>query len=294
LLGRLQRRSGDAAAASPPEAPANDLPSLLEALNKLSPNKQVNVYEQWPGPQFTLDHGVTVTARSTKERRRFVRPIDAPMLEWLGGLAAGDVFYDVGANCGSLTLAAGAMHGDGVKIVAIEPGYANFESLARNLSHNGMLGFVVPLQVALLDRTGLEPINYYRSTAAGTSLHAVGRPLDHEDNEFTPVETQMVPAYALDDLIDLLKLPEPTHVKVDVDGTEGPLLLGATKTLARGAIEELLVEIVDHDRAGTRLSGVRTLLERHGYEPEETFRHNAEDSESFVADHLFRRHRGSR
>ncbi len=262
---------------------------VLEAINKLSPVKQVAVYEQWSGPEIQLDNGITVTARSKKERRRFTRPIDAAMLAWLGGLAAGDAFYDVGANCGSLTLAAGAMHGDGVKIVAIEPGYANFESLARNLSHNGMLGFVIPLQVALLERTRLEPINYYRSTAAGTSLHAVGRPLDQEDNEFTPVETQMVPAYALDDLIATLGLPEPTHVKVDVDGTEGPLLQGATETLARGAIEELLVEIVDHDRAGTRLSSVTSLLGRYGYEPAEMFSHHVRDSRSFVADHLFRR-----
>ncbi len=181
------------------------------------------------------------------------------------------------------------MHRDGVRIVAIEPGYANFESLARNLSDNRMLGFVIPLQVALLDGTRLEPINYYRSTGAGTSLHAVGPPLDHEGNEFTPVETQMVPAYALDDLIGALRLPEPTHVKIDVDGTEEPLLEGATKTLASGTVKELLVEIVDHDRAGTRLSSVQRLFERHGYGLAETFSHHADDSKSFVADHLFRR-----
>jgi FkbM family methyltransferase len=151
-----------------------------------------------------------------------------------------------------------------------------------------MLGFVIPLQIALLDRTGLEPINYYKSTAAGTSLHSVGRAVDHEDNEFKPVETQIVPAYRLDDLVEVLKLPEPTHVTIDVDGTEGPLLQGATGILARGSIRELLVEIVDHDRAGTRLASVRSLLESHGYERAETFRHHEEDSASFVADHLFR------
>ncbi len=151
-----------------------------------------------------------------------------------------------------------------------------------------MLGFVIPLQIALLDRTGLEPINYYKSTAAGTSLHSVGRAVDHEDKEFTPVETQVVPAYRLDDLLEVLKLPEPTHVKIDVDGTEGPLLQGATNTLARGSIRELLVEIVDHDREGTRLASVRGLLESHGYERAETFRHHEKDGSSFVADHLFR------
>jgi FkbM family methyltransferase len=185
------------------------------------------------------------------------------------------------------------MHGEKITIVAIEPGYANFESLTRNLSQNNMLGFVIPLQVALLDRTGLEPINYYRSTAAGTSLHAVGEAVDHEDNAFTPVETQMVPAYTLDDLLAVLKLPPPTHVKIDVDGTEGPLLDGAARTLAGGSIEELLVEVVDHDREGTRLASITALLASHGYELEETFSHHPADTKSFVADHLFRRRGGA-
>jgi FkbM family methyltransferase len=268
-------------------------------LKSLSAEKQTSVHELWAGPEIKLANGVTVTVRSKKERRRFVRPVDGEVLEWLRSFQAGDVFYDVGANCGSLTLAAGGMHGERISIVAIEPGYANFDSLARNLSHNSMLRFVIPLQVALLDRTGLEPINYYKSTAAGTSLHSVGRAVDHEDKEFEPVETQVVPAYRLDDLVEVLKLPEPTHVKIDVDGTEGPLLQGATSILARGNIKELLVEIVDHDREGTRLASVRSLLEIHGYERAETFRHHEEDSASFVADHLFRqrnapsdRHRG--
>lgn len=262
---------------------------LVKALNALSPTKQVTVCELWPGPSIKLDSGITVTARSKKERRRFTRPVDAEVLEWFGSLGEGDVLYDVGANCGSLTLAAGAMHGDAITIVSIEPGYANFESLTRNLSQNGMLGFVIPLQIALLDRTGLEPINYYKSTAAGTSLHAVGAAVDHEDNEFTPVETQMVPAYTLDDLISVLKLPVPTHVKIDVDGTEGPLLEGAARTLEAGSIQELLVEVVDHDRAGTRLKAITALLAGHGYETAETFSHHVADTKSFVADHLFRR-----
>lgn len=291
--GQVDRHPG-AQGARPKGRPRNllgalGLPELVESLHRLSAPKQLSVIEQWPGVETALGNGTVVVTRTKKEHRRFTRPIEAEMLRWLEGLGAGDVFYDIGANCGSLTLAAGAIHGSALKVVAIEPGYANFESMVRNLSRNDMLGFVVPLQVALLDRTRLEPINYNAGTAAGLALHAVGRPLDHLGNEFTAVETQMVLAYALDDLLDIGGLPAPTHVKIDVDGVEAPLLEGAARTLASGSIEELLVEVVDHDRAGTRMAAVQSYLERHGYEMVETFRHHAGDSQSFVADHLFRR-----
>lgn len=262
--------------------------SLAATLSSLSPRKQAQIGELWPGLEIELENGLTVTARSKKEYRRLIKPIDQQVLDWFSSFEAGDVLYDIGANCGTLTLTAGAMHRGHINIVAIEPGFANFESLARNLSHNGMLGFVIPLQVAVLDRTGLEAINYNTSTRAGMSLHAVGRPADHEGREFTPIETQMIPTYALDDLIGTLSLPNPTRVKIDIDGYEEALLRGAAKTLGRGSIRELLIEVVDHDRAGTRLSSLQHLLANNGYDLAQTFRHHADDSDSFVGDYLFR------
>jgi FkbM family methyltransferase len=303
VLGRLQRRvpapenaasahtEQDGDAARPPKIHRDerDVERLVEIAGALGPVKLTSLLERLPVPEFEAGNGVTVLARTKKERRRFEKPIEGPVLEWLASMSGGDVFFDVGANCGSLTLAAGALRGSGIRIVAIEPGYANFESLVRNLSRNRMLDFVIPLQIALTDRTGLQPINYYGSTDAGTSLHAVGEALDHEDHEFTPVEVQTVAAFTLDDAIEVLHLPDPTHVKVDVDGSEGALLRGAERTLRRGCIRDLLVEIVDHDRAGTRLASATALLNGHGYELAATVAHNDGAGESFVADYLFRR-----
>jgi FkbM family methyltransferase len=265
--------------------------NLAARLNELSESKQLHVLEEWGGVEVELDHGLTITALSKKELRRFTRPREPSMIEWLRGFEKGDVFYDIGANCGSLTLEAAATHRGDITVVAIEPGYANFESLARNLARNELMSSTIPLQVALLDRTGLEPLNYYRSTDAGTSLHAVGTSVDQYGEEFTPVATQFMPTYTLDDLIEVLKLPRPTCVKIDVDGYEESVLRGALQTLAAGTIRELAVEIVNHDGEGTRLEAVRRLLEPRGYELTETFSHR---EDGFVADHLFRHADGAR
>ena len=266
---------------------ADVIESLVETLRALSPSKQASVFERCPWIEAQLESGLTVTARSKKELRRLTRPQEPAMLEWLGTFGEGEVFYDVGANCGTVTLAAGVMHRERITIVAIEPGYTNFESLVRNLSHNSMLGFTIPLQVALKDRTGIERLNYYGGTGAGGALHAIGEPVDYLGNRFTAVEAQLMPAYALDDLVGVLKLPLPTRAKIDVDGHEGPLLQGAVDTLARGSINDLVIEIVDHDRQGTRLRTIEDFMRRYDYECVDAFQHGGDDS--FVSDHVFRR-----
>jgi hypothetical protein len=147
--------------------------------------------------------------------------------------------------------------------------------------------------VALLDRTGLEPMNY-QSIAAGTALHGVGEAVDYLGHRFTPVEVQMVPTFKLDDLIEVLKLPAPNRIKCDVDGYEGCVLRGATRTLAAGTVSEFVIEVVNHDAAGTRLKSVADLLGAYGYEITKTFQHGTPGNEdgSCVADYLFR-HRDS-
>jgi len=262
---------------------------VLQALLELTPSKQAHVVAQWPGLTGKTSEGIDVTARTPKELRRFMAERDPGMLRWIQGFEAGDVFYDVGANVGGVTLAVAGLHGSQVTSVAIEPSVASFESLARHLSLNKLLGFVIPLQVALLDRTGIEKLNY-NSTAAGYSLHAVGEAVDHEGRPFVPAEVQLIPTYALDDLIETLKLPLPTQIKVDIDGYEESVLRGATRTLSRGSVRALFVEVVDHDRRGTRLASVSEILGRAGYELVESFRHGEGGDEGigYVSDHLYR------
>jgi hypothetical protein len=60
----------------PASPPALDVPTLVEALNRLSPSKQLAVADAWSGTVFELEHGLSVSVRSKKESRRFTRPMD--------------------------------------------------------------------------------------------------------------------------------------------------------------------------------------------------------------------------
>jgi len=173
-------------------------------------------------------------------------------VQWIEqALRPGDVLYDVGANVGSYALIAGAQGLDGVQVVAFEPGYANYAALCDNVLLNGLGSVVVPLPVALAERTGLATLGY-SEVAAGAAEHRL-------DGGEGAAHSQAVVAYRLDDVVDHFALPRPTLLKVDVDGAEAVVFMGAPGTLADPSLRSVLVEI-DRRRSGE----VVPLLERSG------------------------------
>ena len=177
-------------------------------------------------------------------------------LDWVDGIALGDVLYDIGANVGLYSLYAAAK---GIDVVAFEPNPFTFPVLARNLDLNRVLDRVLPLPVAL-DRTS-------RRTAislSGITAGSVGNGLERNDGI-----TVGVLSWSLDDLIAKFDLPHPTHIKLDVDGIEAAILEGSAATLADPRMCSVLVEDApDHPdiqarveacltRAGLTLAGSR-------------------------------------
>ncbi len=124
---------------------------------------------------------------------------------------------------------------------------------------------ILPLQVALSDRTQILPFNY-SSVRTGSALHSVGEPIDMYGGAFVPEFVQPVMSYRMDELIDTFRLQPPSHLKIDVDGAELLVLRGAERALSSPELRSLLVEvqldsemcalIVDHVTAkGFRLRG---------------------------------------
>jgi FkbM family methyltransferase len=166
-------------------------------------------------------------------------------------LRAGDVLYDVGANVGSYSLIAGSQGIDGLRVVAFEPGYANFAALCDNVVLNRLESVVTPLPVVLGEETGLAKLAY-RDVVAGAAEHSL-------DPRSPAAYRQTVLAYRLDDLIEQFDLPRPTLLKLDVDGGEAAVLAGAQRTLALAGLRSALVEI-DRERSDQ----VTPLLEQAG------------------------------
>jgi FkbM family methyltransferase len=180
-------------------------------------------------------------------------------------LRPGDVFYDVGANIGAYSLIAHTVTEGRCQIYAFEPSFSTFAALCDNVFLNRFQESIVPLNVVLSDFTGLAPFAYSK-LAPGAALHnqvEQGTDLRAETGE--PSLVQVMPYFRLDDLVELLKLPLPTHVKIDVDGHEAKVIRGAARTLSSHAIRSILVEI---DEGGYENQAIADWMEKHGFELE--------------------------
>jgi FkbM family methyltransferase len=185
-------------------------------------------------------------------------------IRWLEThLRPGDCFYDIGANVGAYSLVASAITNGDIKVFAFEPGFGTFAELCLNVRQNRAAESIVPLPVALGWSNGLFEFKYSDVTP-GAARHNWGGTEARE-----PDFVLRTAVFRLDDLIDLLSLPLPTLLKLDVDGPELDVLRGATRLLGSQGLRTVLVEL---DDASETTPEVGRLLEGLGFRLET--RHN--------------------
>jgi FkbM family methyltransferase len=148
--------------------------------------------------------------------------------------------------------------------VAIEPFPANFDSLVKNIQTNKLGDRIVPLSIGLGRETAIVPFNW-ASGEPGGSLHSFGEivVLSHGEQK-RPIGYHWCLSYRLDDLVALPGVHFPTHIKIDVDGSEIDVLDGGRKVLADPRCRAIQVEVVDPDISRSRSAEVCELMAQAG------------------------------
>lgn len=188
-------------------------------------------------------------------------------VRWIEHFSPGSVFYDIGANVGAYSLLAAVVRGS--QVFAFEPGASNYDALTKNIQLNKLGDQVTVLPLALGNATGLASFHYSQFTS-GASLHALGEAIDFKGERFTPQHSQMLPGFRLDDLVQLLRLPTPNYIKLDVDGIELQVLEGCREVLAHPELLSVLVEVnIDRGDAGD----IKEMLEFCGLRFQEAYVH---------------------
>ncbi len=224
-------------------APVKALPSGL----KLGLNSSINVVKKMDYERHDIWLNINSPTENTVRLNACKKEPDT--VEWVENfLQEGDVFYDIGANVGVYSLVAAKYFAGKVKIYAFEPAFMNFSQLCKNIALNQCQDNIVPLQIALSDKTMLDSFNYSSLTVGGAQ-NTLGDAIDEKGQAFNPVFKQYTLSYKIDDLIANFGIPVPNHLKIDVDGIEFLVLKGAPKTLANESLRSMIVELAEGERA---------------------------------------------
>ena len=209
--------------------------------SRLQAKAELQIVEKMDYPKHDILLHVDSMVEHNLRLRSCIKEPDT--VEWVETfLKDGDVLFDVGANVGAYSLVAAKFHGGRVNVYAFEPAFANYIQLCKNVILNNCQDSVVPLPLALSDRTTVDTFNY-RDLVPGSALHTFGEAIGDDGVKFQPQFNQHVLSYRIDDLIHQFRLPAPDHLKIDVDGLEAKVLEGARQTLTAGRVKSIIVEV---------------------------------------------------
>jgi FkbM family methyltransferase len=150
-----------------------------------------------------------------------------------------DVIWDIGANVGLFAFAASHFAGSAGRVYAFEPDITLAQLMHRSAAEvpagNAPVHVVA---VAISDQVGLAEFHIAKRRQANSLL--VGSSLVTGG----VVETQMVPVFSIDALLD--QLPAPRVVKIDVEAAETLVFKGAERLL-RDAKPIIIAEVTDRN-----------------------------------------------
>ena len=175
-----------------------------------------------------------VTSEKTHNRIASIDNKELSTIEFFSDLNKQDIFWDIGANVGQISLRLLAM--TEAKFVLFEPEPANYFTLLNNIYLNGFSDRVTFLQSPLNSSTSLTNLPFLLDdvgfSSAGRNFVSVSE--KGQGLNFLSLSG--------DDLVNLIPSLSPTVIKLDVDGIELDIILGLEKVLKSQKVRKLLFE----------------------------------------------------
>ena len=167
----------------------------------------------------------------------------------------GSTVVDVGANIGFFTRRFAQWVGPSGHVIALEPETQNFERLKQAVAKDGVAARVETILAAAGESDGVVRLRINPQ-----------HPGDHRIELPDSTQGHNVPMVRLDDLLAARGWPTVSLVKIDVQGAEERVLMGAEQTLTT-ARPAWFVEVDDaHLRAmGSSAEALMRRFTTHGY-----------------------------
>lgn len=178
----------------------------------------------------------------------------------------GEVVLDIGAHVGRYSVFMSRLVGPQGKVFAFEPVPDTYwrlrETLALNRCEN-----VIAIQKAICDRVGTVTMNLFEPQYS--EYNTMGQPLmpTHEGTRVAPSKSVTVPGDTLDHFCLIEDIGQINFLKIDVEGFEKFVLMGANRLLRKQCVDYICFEISQDPLkgAGVKAREIFELLEMHNY-----------------------------
>ncbi len=131
-------------------------------------------------------------------------------------------FIDIGANIGKYSVIVGKQLKERGTVVSFEPEIKNFLILEKNIELNNLKN-ILPIRKGLFSKKGKLRF-YLDGEEEGNGAHS----LIKRTNKFIEIEVD-----TLDNIVLKNKIKNIRLIKIDVEGAEADVLIGANKTLKK-------------------------------------------------------------
>jgi FkbM family methyltransferase len=176
-------------------------------------------------------------------------------------LRPGDVFFDVGAHAGLVTLAASRWVGSGGTIYSFEPSEREHRRLVESLELSSAAN-VTPVRAAVAATSGRGALRV--AGDANSGLNTLGDRFAYDGVDTSRIEP--VETIALDDFVHEHRIGRVAALKLDIEGGEAAALAGAERLL-HDMRPTLILEVASRalEANGSTRLDVEALLHQSGY-----------------------------
>jgi len=183
-------------------------------------------------------------------------------IRWLDALTEHDVLWDIGANVGLYAMYAAKIAR--CRVVAFEPEAQNYALLLQNMALNGVQALIDATNIAVTNDLGLGWLSVHAMTKGGAynAFHLSTGAMERTRQAPDATVAQVQVGASLDDLVTKFHFPFPTHLKIDVDGTEPDIVAGGSRVLSDPRCVSVLIEVQWKDPAHVQMV---ERLEAWGY-----------------------------
>ena len=165
-------------------------------------------------------------------------------LDWIKGFnnQENNIFWDIGANIGLYSIYSKIVN-EKLKVISFEPSTFNLNLLSRNISINSYEKDISIFPIALSDKKNYFSIFNETYLLEGASMSTFDNDFGYDSNIIIPQNKSKIFGTNIDELINSKILEVPDYIKIDVDGMEHLILLGAKETLKDKNIKSILIEL---------------------------------------------------